>query len=83
MPPFLVVFFLLRMDMGALMHWHRSDVKMLKKHKSRLMRKLTICICETKDPDQLRSNREADQHLCFRYIDSTMPLLSRSKISSL
>ena len=29
------------------------------------------------------SNREADQRLCFRYIDSTIPLLPKSKISSL
>ena len=35
------------------------------------------------DADQLRSNREADQRLCFRYIDSTFPLLSKSEISSL
>ena len=27
--------------------------------------------------------READQRLCFRYTDSTMPLLPKSKISSL
>ena len=27
--------------------------------------------------------READQCLCFRYIDSTIPLLSKYKISSL
>ena len=27
--------------------------------------------------------READQRLCFRYLDSTMPLLPKSKISSL
>ena len=27
--------------------------------------------------------READQHLCFRYIDSTIPLLSTYEISSL
>ena len=43
---------------------------------SRVMRKPTFCICENKDTDQLRGNREADQHLCFRYIDSTIPLLS-------
>ena len=30
--------------------------------------KKTICICENKDADQLRSNCEADQRLCFRYI---------------
>ena len=52
------------------------------------MRKLTLCICENKDADQLRGdqlrgNREADQRLGFRYIDSTIPLLSKSEISSL
>ena len=47
------------------------------------MRKPTFCICENKDADQLRGYREADQRLCFRYIDSTIPLLSKSKISSL
>ena len=50
---------------------------------SRVMRKPTFCICENKDADQLRGNREADQRLCFRYIDSTIPLLSKSEISSL
>ena len=38
-----------------------------------LMRKPTICIGENKD---------ADQHLCFRYTDSTLPLLPKSEISS-
>ena len=58
------------------------------------MRKSTICICENKDADQLRGNREADadqlrgnreadQRLCFRYMDSTIPLLSKSKITRL
>ena len=46
------------------------------------MRKPAICICENKDADQLRGNREADQRLCFRYLDSTIPLLAKSKISS-
>ena len=50
---------------------------------SRLMGKPTICIGENKGTDQLRSNCEADQRLCFRYTDSTIPLLSKSKISSL
>ena len=39
------------------------------------MRKAGLCICENKDADQLRGNREADQRLCFRYTDSTIPLL--------
>ena len=47
------------------------------------MRKPAFCICENKDADQLRGNREADQRLCFRYTDSTVPLLPRSEISSL
>ena len=42
------------------------------KDMSCLMRKPTICIYENKDADQLRSNREADQRLCFRYTDSTI-----------
>ena len=38
---------------------------------------------ENKGADQLRSNCEADQRLCFLYMDSTVPQLSKSKISSL
>ena len=52
-------------------------------HMSLVMRKPAFCICENKDADQLRGNREADQHLCFRYTDSTIPLLPKSEISSL
>ena len=47
---------------------------------SRVIRKLDFCICENKDADQLR---EAEQRLCFRYTDSTIPLLHKSEISSL
>ena len=54
-----------------------------KHYLSRVMRKQTFCICENKDADQLRGNREADQRLCFRYIESTIPLLSKYEISSL
>ena len=50
---------------------------------SRVMIKPTFCTCENKDADELRGNSEADQRLCFRYIDSTIPLLSKSEISSL
>ena len=32
---------------------------------SLVMRKPAFCICENKDADQLRGNREADQRLCF------------------
>ena len=47
-----------------------------------VMRKPEFYICENKDADQLCGNREADQRLCFRYTDSTLPLLSKSEISS-
>ena len=50
---------------------------------SRGVRKPDFCICENKEADQLRGNREADQRLCFRYTDSTIPLLPKSEISSL
>ena len=46
------------------------------------MRKPASSICENKDADQLRGNREADQRLCFRFIDSPIPLLSKSEFSS-
>ena len=46
------------------------------------MRKPAFCICENKDADQLRGNCETDQRLCFRYRDSTIPLLPKSEISS-
>ena len=39
--------------------------------------------CENKGADQLRSNCEADQRLCFRYTDRTIPPLPKPKISSL
>ena len=44
--------------------------------------KTGFCLCENKGADQLRGNREADQRLCFRYSDSTIPLLLKSEISS-
>ena len=59
------------------------DTQQLLGHEVSLgMRKPAFCICENEDAYQLRGNREADQRLCFRYIDSTIPLLSKSEISS-
>ena len=46
------------------------------------MRKPAFCKCENKDADQLRGNREADQRLCFRHSDSTIPLLPKFQASS-
>ena len=47
---------------------------------SRHMGKPTICLGENKGADQLRSNCEADQRLCFRYTDSTVPLLLKDVV---
>ena len=47
------------------------------------MRKPTICIGENKAADQLRGNREPDQRLYLHYMDSTISLLLKYKISSL
>ena len=41
---------------------------------SLVLKKPAFCVCENKDADQL---------LCFRYIDSTIPLLPKYEISSL
>ena len=60
--------FLLR---ACLLQTQRHHITQL----SPLMGKPTICIGENKDADQLRGNREADQRLCFRFSDSTIPLL--------
>ena len=51
-------------------------------HMSRAMTKPDFCLGENKGADQLRSNCEADQRLCFRHSDSTIPLLLKSEISS-
>ena len=45
------------------------------------MTKPDFCLCKNKGADQLRSNCEADQRLCFRYTDSTISLLLKSEIS--
>ena len=46
------------------------------------MRKPDYCLCENKGADKLCSNCTADQRLCFRYMDSIILLLLKSKISS-
>ena len=51
-------------------------------YEPRREKKTAFCICENKDADQLRGNREADQRL-FCYTDSTIPLLPKYEISSL
>ena len=46
------------------------------------MRIPAFCNYENKGADQLHSNCTADQRLCFRYINSTIPLLPKYEISS-
>ena len=53
---------------------------------SLVMRKPYFSICESEDEDQLCGHsfdREADQRLCFCYLDSTIHVLLKSEISSL
>ena len=47
------------------------------------MGKTTICIGANKGADQLRSDYEADQRLCFHHMVTTISLLSKSEISCL
>ena len=48
----------------------------------RVHMKPDFCICENKDADQLHSSHEADQRLCFRYTDSKIPQLPKSKFQA-
>ena len=61
---------------------YESLVTRLHYEMSLVMRKPDVCICENKDADQLRGNREAGQRLCFRYTDNTILILTKSEISS-
>ena len=60
----------------------KYDARHIWDNLSCIVRKPAFCICENKDADQLRGNREADQHLCFRYVDN-LQFLYKSEISSL
>ena len=46
------------------------------------MRKTVFSLCENKGADQLYSNCKADQRLCFRYTNSTIPLLLKPKFQA-
>ena len=86
---FILIIFILYLPFVVRYHrfvqiWDKSCLRPCDKSEmSGVMRKPTFCICENKGADQLHGNREADQHHCFRFIDSTIPLLSKSEISSL
>ena len=45
------------------------------------MRKQTICIGENKGAEQLRGSRKADQGLCFRFSERTIPLHFKAEVS--
>ena len=47
------------------------------------MRKPAFCIWKNNGAVQLGGDSAADQRLCFCYIDSTIPLLLKTEISSL
>ena len=49
---------------------------------SSCIRKPTKCLGEKKGADQLHCNHEADQRLSFRYTDSAIPLLFKSKFKA-
>ena len=71
------------LDLYSYLNAYLYGSKPKKNQVSCVVRKTNVCICENKDADQLRGNREADQRLCFRYMDSTIPLLPISEITSL
>ena len=71
-----------RKEFGVCSVWSTQGILTLY-YMSHVMRKPDFCISENKDADQLRGNRKADQRLCFRYTDSTIPLVPTSEISSL
>ena len=52
-------------------------------HRRKKKAQISFAVAAKLITDQLRRSCEADQHLCFHYMDSTIPLLSKSKISSL
>ena len=50
---------------------------------SRLLRKPDFFICKNKDIGQLRGNYTADQHICFGFLDTAIPVLPKPEISKL
>ena len=66
-----------RLITGPLVLW------LVNYYMSSIMRKSAFCICENKAADQQCSNGIGDQRLCFHHIDSMIPVLHKSKMSSL
>ena len=77
---------MLAVSKGYVQSSHCAPCHILQHHckqMSLIMRKPVFSICQNKDTDQLRGNREADQRLCFRYTDSTIPLLPKSEFQAI
>ena len=49
---------------------------------SRVVRKRDYCLCKNKGADQFRGNPKADQRLCFRYSESTIPHFLNQKFKA-
>ena len=78
----IMLFLLKKCEKHSYIFTPQKEITVFCLYMSLVMRKPAFCICENKDADQLRGNREADQRLCFRYTDSTIFLLPKSGISS-
>ena len=76
------MFYMFPMAIEALL-FNPNSVNDEHREMSCVMRNPDFFMWENKDADQLHGNREADQRLCFLYMDSTIPLLPIYKISSL
>ena len=70
---------------GKMTNEPHSDIGGSRTNMILIMRKPTFFICKNKDADQLHGNRnrEADQRLCIRFLDISIPLLHKSEFSSL
>ena len=86
-PPFNVIFNLSGIslvkyfsEMGSILCKFLNIQRLYMSH---IMRKSAFLICGNKGADKLYGKHAADQRLGFPYIDSTIPLLPKSKISSI
>ena len=77
-----IYLFLLIYLFSLVRYCHFGDSVYVWYYMSRVVRNRLFAYAKNKDADQLCGNREADQRLCFHYTNSTIPLLSKSKISS-
>ena len=66
-------------------HYHQTPILSvtLNNYMRCIITKPAFSICKNKGTDQLHRNRAADQHLCFHYIDSIIPLIPNFEISRL